>query len=103
MRILIIEDDKSLTQLLRRSLTEEGYAADIAYDGKEGETLALSLPYDVIILDILLPGRDGLEVCQDLRLKGIKTRILMLTAKDAVKDRVKGLDCGADDYLVDRK
>jgi DNA-binding response OmpR family regulator len=100
MRILIIEDDKSLTQLLRRSLTEEGYAADIAYDGKEGETLALSLPYDVIILDILLPGRDGLEVCQDLRLKGIKTRILMLTAKDAVKDRVKGLDCGADDYLV---
>jgi len=100
MRILIIEDDKSLTQLLRRSLTEEGYAVDIAYDGEEGETLASSIPYDVIILDILLPGKDGFEVCQNLRQKEIKTRILMLTAKDSVKDRVKGLDCGADDYLV---
>lgn len=100
MRILIIEDDKSLALLLRRSLTEEGYAVDTAYDGEEGELLASSVPYDVVILDILLPGKDGLEVCRNLRLKKVNTRILMLTAKDSINDKVKGLDAGADDYLV---
>lgn len=100
MRILIIEDDREMVHVLQRSLTEEGYAVDIAYDGEEGELYASSVPYDVIILDIMLPLKDGFDVCVSLRQNKINTRILMLTARDAVKDRVKGLDCGADDYLT---
>jgi DNA-binding response OmpR family regulator len=79
---------------------EEAYAVDLAYDGEEGEYLAEVNPYDLIILDIMLPNKDGIEVCHELRAKKINTPILMLTAKDTVEDRVTGLDTGADDYLV---
>jgi DNA-binding response OmpR family regulator len=100
MRILVIEDEKELAHLIRRGLTEEGYAVDVAYDGEEGESFAESVPYDLIILDIVLPRKDGFLVCSSLRRKGIKTRVLMLTGRDSVADRVKGLDTGADDYLI---
>ena len=100
MRILLIEDDESLVHLLRRSLTEQGYAVDIAYSGEEGEGMARSIPYDLLILDIMLPRKDGLAVCASLRQDNIKTRILMLTAKTDTNDKVKCLDSGADDYLT---
>jgi DNA-binding response OmpR family regulator len=100
MRILIIEDDFHLNQTLKKSLVEEGYATDSAYDGREGEEYAESAPYDAIILDILLPRKDGVMVCRTLRQHQITTPILMLTARDTIEDRVQGLDSGADDYLV---
>lgn len=100
MRILIVDDDRRLVGIIRRGMLEEGYAADVAYDGEEGEYLAEVNPYDLIILDIMMPRKDGVQVCQNLRARGINTPILMLTAKDAVEDRVRGLDAGADDYLV---
>ena len=82
------------------NLEHEGYSVDTAYDGQEGQDFAELTPYDLIILDILLPVKDGLEVCRQLRLRRIHTPILLLTARDSVDDRVQGLDCGADDYLV---
>jgi len=82
------------------SLVDEGYAVDAAFNGVEGQTFAESTSYDVLILDIMLPGKDGLEVCRDLRCQHIMTPILLLTARDTVSDRVRGLDSGADDYLV---
>jgi len=100
MRILVVEDEKALAHMIRRGLTEEGYAVDIAYDGEEGEYLAEVVPYDLIILDIILPKKDGFEICLGLRQKRVNTRILILTCKDSVSDRVRGLDSGADDYLV---
>lgn len=100
MRILIVEDNRRLSNSLKTSLVDDGYAVDVAYDGIEGQELAEITPYDVIILDIMLPRRDGLEVCRELRQLGNTAQILMLTARDAVEDRVKGLDSGADDYLV---
>src|SRR5512142_723344 len=100
MRILLIEDSRQLSDSLRATLMEDGYAVDVAYDGAEGEDLALFTPYDVIILDVMLPKRDGIEVCRSLRDQKITTPILMLTARDALDDRVTGLDSGADDYLV---
>jgi len=100
MRILIIEDDYHLNQALKKSLVEEGYATDSAYDGVEGEEYAESAPYDAIILDIMLPRKDGVAVCRTLRQHHITTPILMLTARDTIEDRVQGLDSGADDYLV---
>jgi DNA-binding response OmpR family regulator len=100
MRILVVDDDRRLCAIIRRGLLEEAYAVDLAYDGEEGEYLAEVNPYDLIILDIMLPNKDGIEVCHALRVKKINTPILMLTAKDTVEDRVKGLDTGADDYLV---
>ncbi len=100
MRILIIEDDYHLNQALKKSLVEEGYATDSAYDGVEGEEYAESTPYDAIILDIMLPRKDGVAVCRTLRQHRITTPILMLTARDTIEDRVQGLDSGADDYLV---
>ena len=100
MRILIIEDDYHLNQALKKSLVEEGYATDSAYDGVEGEEYAESTPYDAIILDIMLPRKDGVAVCRTLRQHHITTPILMLTARDTIEDRVQGLDSGADDYLV---
>ncbi len=100
MRILVIEDNHRLNGSLASSLTHEGYSVDSAYDGQEGQDLAEMTAYDLIILDILLPKKDGLEVCRDLRRRRIHTPILLLTARDSVDDRVQGLDCGADDYLV---
>lgn len=100
MRILVVDDDRRLCAIIKRGLLEEAYAVDVAYDGEEGEYLAEVNPYDLIILDIMLPKKDGIEVCRELRGKKVNTPILMLTAKDAVEDRVTGLDAGADDYLV---
>jgi len=100
MRILVVDDDRRLCAVIKRGLLEETYAVDLAYDGDEGEYLAEVNPYDLIILDIMLPNKDGIEVCNELRAKKINTPILMLTAKDTVEDRVRGLDTGADDYLV---
>lgn len=100
MRILLIEDNHRLNQSLKMSLIEEGYAVDAAYDGEEGQALAEAAPYDAIVLDILLPRKDGLEVCRALRRRRVNTPILMLTARDTVEDRVRGLDSGADDYLL---
>src|SRR6185312_16261039 len=100
MRILVIEDNHRLNRSLAEGLAHEGYSVDSAYDGQEGQDLAEITIYDLIILDILLPGKDGLEVCSDLRRRRIHTPILLLTARDSVDDRVRGLDCGADDYLV---
>ena len=100
MRILLVEDNRRLSDSLKRSLMDDKYAVDTAYDGQEGEELAELTPYDVIILDVMLPQKDGFEVCRSLRNQHIKTPILMLTARDALEDRVLGLDSGADDYLV---
>ncbi len=100
MRILLVEDNHRLSDSLRLILQEDGYAVDTAYDGFEGEEAGMISSYDVIILDIMLPGKDGLEVCRELRNRHITTPILMLTARDALEDRVFGLDSGADDYLV---
>ena len=100
MRILVIEDNHRLSSSLAANLAHEGYSVDAAYDGQEGQDLAELTPYDLIILDILLPEKDGLQVCRDLRRRRIHTPILLLTARDSVDDRVQGLDYGADDYLV---
>lgn len=100
MRILVVEDNHRLSNSLKLNLAHEGYSVDTAYDGQEGQDLAELTPYDLIILDILLPVKDGLKVCRDLRLRRLQTPILLLTARDSVDDRVQGLDCGADDYLV---
>jgi two-component system, OmpR family, response regulator MprA len=98
-RILIIEDDEAILKLLRRGLVYEGYQVDTAIDGQSGLTMARDEHPDLIILDWMLPGMDGLEVCRRLRAAGT-VPILMLTAKDTIQDRVQGLDAGADDYLV---
>lgn len=100
MRILLVEDNHRLSDSLRTTLMEDGYAVDTAYDGVEGEELALLTSYDVLILDIMLPKRDGIEICRSLRDQKKTTPILMLTARDSLDDRVLGLDSGADDYLV---
>jgi DNA-binding response OmpR family regulator len=100
MRILVVDDDRRLCSVVRRGLIEEAYAVDVAYDGEDGEYMASVNSYDLVILDIMMPKKDGIEVCEELRAKGINTPILMLTARDAVEDRVRGLDAGADDYMV---
>src|SRR5512143_3977604 len=100
MSVLLVEDNRRLSNSLKLSLEDDGYAVDAAYDGEEGQELAEMTPYDLIILDIMLPKRDGLEVCRELRVQIINTPILLLTARDAIEDRVKRLDSGADDYLV---
>jgi len=100
MRILVVDDDRRLCNIVKRGLIEEAYAVDVAYDGEEGEYLAEVNPYDLIILDVMMPKKDGIEVCRNLRSRNINTPVMMLTARDAVEDRVKGLDAGADDYLV---
>lgn len=99
MRILVVEDEKKVAGFIKKGLEEESYAVDIAYDGVEGEYLAATNEYDVIILDIMLPKKSGVDVVKDLRIKGIKIPVLLLTARDTVEDKVKGLDSGADDYL----
>jgi two-component system response regulator MprA len=98
-RILIIEDDPAILKVLQRGLAYEGYAVDVATDGRSGLNLAHDHHPDLVILDWMLPGMDGLEVCRRLRLQG-GLPILMLTAKDTIQDRVQGLDAGADDYIV---
>ena len=100
MRALVVEDEPKMAALIRRGLVEEGYAADIARTGEDALWMARATPYDAIVLDLMLPGRDGVEVCRDLREGGVWSPILMLTARDGVDDRVAGLDSGADDYLT---
>jgi DNA-binding response OmpR family regulator len=100
MRILLVEDNRRLSDSLRSILQEEGYAVDAVYDGVDGQEAGMTPGYDVIILDVMLPGKSGVEVCRELRNQRITTPILMLTARDALEDRVTGLDSGADDYLV---
>ncbi len=100
MRILIIEDDSKIADAVKRALVENHYSVDWAADGKEGEYLAEINDYDLIILDLMLPGKDGREVCKSLRKESVKIPILMLTALDSVEDKISGLDSGADDYLT---
>ena len=100
MRILIVEDDVKMASLMRRGLREEGMAADVAERGEDAVWIAGSTDYDAVVLDVMLPGMDGFETCRRLRADGVWAPVLMLTARDAVEDRVRGLDEGADDYLV---
>jgi two-component system OmpR family response regulator len=100
MRVLIVEDEPRMASLIRRGLVGEGLAADVAGNGEDGLWMAESRDYDAIVLDVMLPGIDGFETCRRLRSAGVWSPVLMLTARDAVEDRVAGLDTGADDYLV---
>ena len=100
MRVLVVEDEERMASLLRRALEEEGHAVDVARDGPEGVWLATENPYGAVVLDLMLPGFDGFEVCRRLRAAEVWAPVLMLTARDEIGDRVRGLDAGADDYLV---
>lgn len=100
MEILLVEDDGRVARLVERTLAEAGHHVEVAYDGPSGLARGVAGAYDLIVLDILLPGMDGLDVCRRLRRRSVRTPILMLTARDAVVDRVAGLEAGADDYLV---
>lgn len=100
MRILVVEDDHKIANALKRGLEQETFACDVCYDGKEGLGQALTIEYDLIILDRLLPETDGLNICKALRDQSKHTPVLILTAKDKIEDRVEGLESGADDYLV---
>jgi DNA-binding response OmpR family regulator len=100
MRVLVVEDYAPLRSTLARGLEEEGFAVDASGDGEEGEWYATRNAYDAIVLDLMLPKRDGLSVLRNLRAAGSRAPVLILTARDAVDDRVRGLDAGADDYLV---
>ncbi|MFB7756946.1 response regulator transcription factor [Streptomyces sp. NPDC056121] len=100
MRVLVVEDEVRTAELLRRGLTEEGYAVDVAVDGPEAVWRAVEVPYDLIVLDVMLPGFDGFEVCRRLRADGCWAPVLVLTALGSVGERVQGLDAGADDYLA---
>lgn len=100
MRILVVEDEHKIAEALRKGLMQERYAVDLAYDGMDGYEMAASNEYDVIILDLMLPKMDGLTLCKKLRSENIHTPILMLTAKTQTKDKVEGLNSGADDYLA---
>lgn len=100
MRILVVEDEKKVASFIKKGLEEDYYSVDVALDGKEGARLALSEEYDLIILDIMLPSKDGISILKDIRTAKISTPVLMLTAKDNVADKVLGLDSGADDYLA---
>jgi two-component system OmpR family response regulator len=100
MRVLVIEDEVGMARLLKRALEEEGHAVDIARDGPDGLWMATENSYAAIVLDVMLPGLDGFELCRRLRAGSIWVPVLMLTARDEIGDRVRGLDAGADDYLV---
>jgi DNA-binding response OmpR family regulator len=102
VRVLIVEDDLRMASLVRRGLVKEGLAADVVPNGEDALWTAEAHPYDAIVLDVMLPGLDGFETCRRLRAAGVWTPVLMLTARDAVEDRVAGLDSGADDYLSSR-
>jgi two-component system OmpR family response regulator len=99
MRVLVVEDEVKMGSLLRRGLQEEGHAADVARTGDDALWMAAAVDYDAIVLDVMLPGRNGFEVCRELRERGVWAPVLMLTARTAVEDRISGLDAGADDYL----
>jgi two-component system, OmpR family, response regulator len=100
MRVLIVEDEPKMAGLIRRGLREEGYAADVAGTGNDALWMAGATEYDAIVLDVLLPGTNGFDICRELRRSGVWSPVLMLTARDSVDDRVAGLDAGADDYLT---
>ena len=100
MRVLIVEDERRLSNIIKKGFVEDGFAVDQAFDGEEGQYLAESEQYDLIVLDIMLPKVDGLQVCKEIRKKNIKTPVLMLTAKSTTEDKVAGLDSGADDYII---
>ena len=100
MRVLVVEDDPKLAALLGRGLREEGVATDVTGRGEDALWMAGSTDYDALVLDVMLPGIDGFEACERLRADGVSTPVLMLTARDAIEDRIAGLDGGADDYLV---
>ena len=100
MRMLIVEDEVKMAGLIRRGLLEEGHAADIAANGEDAIWMAGATEYDAIVLDVMLPGIDGFEVCRRFREAGVWAPVLMLTARDSVEDRIAGLDTGADDYLT---
>jgi two-component system OmpR family response regulator len=99
MRILVVEDDRKAARFLKQGLEEEGHVVDVAADGEEGAQLGHLSPYDLIVLDVLLPKKSGLELSRELRREGVETPILMLTGRDSTADIVRGLDAGADDYL----
>ena len=100
VRVLVVEDEVKLAGLIRRGLREEGVLADVTIKGEDALWMAEATAYDVVVLDLMLPGIDGFETCRRLRGDGVRTPILMLTARDAVEDRIAGLDTGADDYLA---
>jgi len=100
MRILVVEDEKKINDIIVKTLKQEKYGVDSCFDGEEALDYIFSVEYDIILLDIMLPKRNGFEVMESMRKKGIKTPVLFLTARDQIEDRVKGLDFGADDYLV---
>ena len=100
MRILVVEDNEKLAKYTKQMLEEEGYAVDSVYDGETGERMARSLSHDLIVLDIMLPKKDGISVCKSLRDDDINLPVIMITAKGEVDDKILGLDSGADDYLV---
>ncbi len=100
MRLLVVEDNPDLALAIRRGLVEHGYGVDVVHSGVQGEELAASEPYDLVILDVMLPDRDGVHVCRNLRRRNVATYVLMLTALSATPDKISGLDAGADDYLV---
>jgi len=100
MRILLVEDDRKAARLLARGFEEEGFLVDVAHSAEEGDEMAFVANHDLIVLDWFLPGKDGLALCSDLRARGVHVPILMLTARDALSDRVTGLNAGADDYLT---
>lgn len=100
MRVLIVEDERTIAAYVKRGLEEQGYAVDAAYDGREALEWLDAAPFDLVVLDVMLPELNGQEVCRELRARGFRMPVLMLTARDTVDDRVNGLDSGADDYLV---
>ena len=100
MRILVVEDEKKINDIIVKTLKQEKYGVDSCFDGEEALDYIFSVEYDIILLDIMLPKKNGFEVMESMRKKGIKTPVLFLTARDQIEDRVKGLDLGADDYLV---
>jgi two-component system, OmpR family, response regulator len=100
MRVLVVEDEPKMAELLARGLREEGHAADVAGTGEDALWMARAVPYDAIVLDVMLPGSDGFTVCRELRAAEVWSPVLLLTARDAIDDRITGLDAGADDYLL---
>ena len=100
MRILVVEDNKKLADAIRRGLMQHGYGVDVSHSGEEGEEMAASEPYDLVVLDVMLPDRDGVLVCRNLRRRKVATHVLMLTALSSIPEKIMGLEAGADDYIT---